>query len=269
MGDSPIAFNAFPAPDTRAAIFSFHSAPIYVNLTTAYTLLCSVSDHCFPMIEKNFRSLAKTILLPMAKALTAIGVTANMITIFGLFVNAIAAFFLATGRLIVGGILILFGGSFDAMDGVVARFSGKNDVNASGALLDSVIDRYSEAIIFLGTLIYFYHLSHQPSHRLIGLLGVILVFASVVGSILVSYVRARAEGLQIDCKVGLMQRPERIALLALGVLAQGIIIKWFSPTPPFGYNGIVLVIVCGFLAVTSNFTALHRLVFSFSQLNNR
>ena len=209
------------------------------------------------MIEKIFRSLVKTILLPIAKALTAIGITANMITLVGLLVNAVAAFFLATGRLVLSGILILFGGSFDAMDGVVARVSGKDDSNPSGALLDSVIDRYSEAIIFLGAMIYFFHLSH--------LLGVILVFASVIGSILVSYVRARAEGLQIDCKVGLMQRPERIVLLAFGVLAQGLIIKYLS----WESNGVILVSVFAFLALTSHITALHRLVFSFSQLNNR
>ena len=213
------------------------------------------------MIEENFRTLVKTILLPVAKVLTAIGVTANMITLIGLIVNAIATFFLATGRLVIAGILILFAGSFDAMDGVVARISGKDDSNASGALLDSVIDRYSEAVIFLGAMIYFYHLSH--------LLGVILVFASVIGSILVSYVRARAEGLHIKCKVGLMQRPERIVLLALGILAQGIIIKYFSQNLPWAYNGTILVIVFGILALTSHITAIHRLVFSFSQLNNR
>ena len=213
------------------------------------------------MIEENFRTLVKTILLPVAKVLTAIGVTANMITLIGLIVNAIATFFLATGRLVIAGILILFAGSFDAMDGVVARISGKDDSNASGALLDSVIDRYSEAVIFLGAMIYFYHLSH--------LLGVILVFASVIGSILVSYVRARAEGLHIKCKVGLMQRPERIVLLALGILAQGIIIKYFSQNLTWAYNGTILVIVFGILALTSHITAIHRLVFSFSQLNNR
>ena len=209
------------------------------------------------MIEKNFRTLAKTILLPIARALAAIGITANTITLVGLLVNAVAAFFLATGRLVLSGILILFGGSFDAMDGVVARVSGKDESNPSGALLDSVIDRYSEAVIFLGAMIYFFHLSN--------LLGVILVFASVIGSILVSYVRARAEGLQIECKVGLMQRPERIVLLALGVLAQGLIIKYLS----WESNGVILVSVFAFLALTSHITAVHRLVFSFSQLNNR
>ena len=209
------------------------------------------------MIEKNFRPFVKAILLPIAKALTAIGITANMITLIGLLVNVIAAFFLATGRFVVAGILILFGGSFDAMDGVVARVSNKDESNASGALFDSVIDRYAEAVVFVGAMIYFYHLSH--------LLGVVLVFASVIGSILVSYVRARAEGLHVECKVGLMQRPERIVLLALGVLAQGIIIRYFS----WESNGIILVCVFAILALTAHITALHRLVFSYSQLNNR
>ena len=209
------------------------------------------------MIEKTFRSVVKTILLPVAKALTAIGITANMITLIGLLVNVIAAFFLATGRFVLAGILILFGGSFDAMDGVVARVSNKDESNAAGALLDSVIDRYAEAVVFVGAMIYFYHLSH--------LLGVVLVFASVIGSILVSYVRARAEGLHVECKVGLMQRPERIVLLALGVLAQGIIIRSFS----WESNGIILVCVFAILALTAHITALHRLVFSYTQLNNR
>ena len=209
------------------------------------------------MIEKTFRSVVKTILLPVAKALTAIGITANMITLIGLLVNVIAAFFLATGRFVLAGILILFGGSFDAMDGVVARVSNKDESNAAGALLASVIDRYAEAVVFVGAMIYFYHLSH--------LLGVVLVFASVIGSILVSYVRARAEGLHVECKVGLMQRPERIVLLALGVLAQGIIIRYFS----WESNGIILVCVFAILALTAHITALHRLVFSYTQLNNR
>lgn len=217
----------------------------------------SFVNRCFFMIEKNFRPFVKTILLPIAKILTAVGISANMITLVGLLVNAIAAFFLATGRLVVAGILILFGGSFDAMDGVVARVSNKDESNASGALLDSVIDRYSEAVVFVGAMIYFYHLSH--------LLGVVLVFASVIGSILVSYVRARAEGLQVECKVGLMQRPERIVLLALGVLIQGIIIRYFS----WESNGVILVCVFAFLAITAHITTLHRLVFSYSQLNNR
>ena len=130
--------------------------------------------------------------------------------------------------------------------------------NSSGALLDSVIDRYSEAFVFLGALIYFYRLSNFS--------GVILVFAAMIGSILVSYVRARAEGLQIECKVGLMQRPERIILLALGVLVQGLIPAKFAALQS---SALILLSVFAILAVTSHITAVHRLIFSCRQLSNR
>jgi CDP-diacylglycerol--glycerol-3-phosphate 3-phosphatidyltransferase len=208
------------------------------------------------MFEGKLRSKISIVLLPIAKTIASLGITANMITLFGLFVNLIAAFCLASGRLVLAGILILFGGSFDMIDGAVARAGTKS--NSSGALLDSVIDRYSEAVIFLGALIYFYLHSNFS--------GVILVFASVIGSVLVSYVRARAEGLQIECKVGLMQRPERIALLALGTLIQGLVPGRFVLLQS---SGLILVCVFGLLAITSHITAIHRLVFSFYELSNR
>jgi CDP-diacylglycerol---glycerol-3-phosphate 3-phosphatidyltransferase len=208
------------------------------------------------MFEAKFRAQLSAILSPIAKIIASLGITANMITLFGLCVNLIAAYCLATGKLILASILILFGSSFDMIDGAVARVAPNS--NASGALLDSVIDRYSEAVIFLGALLYFYHLPN--------LTGVILVFAAMIGSILVSYVRARAEGLQIECKVGLMQRPERIILLAAGVLAQGLLPLKF---PMLQESGLILVAVFAILAVTSHITAIHRLVFSFYELSNR
>jgi len=207
------------------------------------------------MFEARLRPQLKAMLLPIAKRITALGITANMITLVGLSVNMVAAFFLATGHLMIAGALVLVGGSFDMMDGAVARAATKS--NTSGALLDSVIDRYSESLILLGALIYFYQLAN--------LLGTILVFASVIGSILVSYVRARAEGLKIECKVGLMQRPERIIMLALGVFAQGAIVEYVS----WQSNGLILVTIFAILAITSHITAIHRLVFSFHELGNR
>ena len=165
------------------------------------------------MLESMFRGKFSAFLSLVARKLVSIGVTANMITVIGFCVNVLAAVFLATGRLVLGGILILFGGSFDMMDGAVARVAPKS--SPSGALLDSVMDRYSEAAVFLGALIYFYINGN--------FYGVVLVFAAMIGSILVSYVRARAEGLQIECKVGFMQRPERIAILAFGTLLQGLL----------------------------------------------
>ncbi|MDD9974165.1 MAG: CDP-alcohol phosphatidyltransferase family protein, partial [Candidatus Poribacteria bacterium] len=157
-------------------------------------------------------------------------------------------------RLITGGILILFGGSFDMIDGAVAR--AQRDLRASGALLDSVIDRYSEGFLFLGALIYFYSLD--------SLLGIILAFGAWFGSILVSYVRARAEGLQVTCKVGLMQRPERIILLGAGTLLQGVLWYKFSIVQS---TGMILLCTLGILTLTSHITAIHRLIFSYQELD--
>ena len=212
------------------------------------------------MFEAKLRSKLGVILSPLARLIVSLGITANMVTMFGLLVNLVAAFCLATDRLVAAGLLILFGASFDMIDGAVAR--ARTSTNSSGALLDSVIDRYSEAVIFLGALIYFHHLQN--------FIGVILVFAAVIGSILVSYVRAKAEGLQIECKVGLMQRPERIILLALGVLVQGVIPDQYTFVQLNGIvlKGVILFGVFVILAVTAHITAIHRLVFSFHKLSD-
>ena len=196
----------------------------------------------------------ETILSTIANKMVAIGITANMVTIFGFFVNLIATFYFATGRLVTSGILILFGGSFDMIDGAVAR--AQRNSRASGALLDSVIDRYSEGFLLLGALIYFYGLE--------SLLGIILAFSAWFGSILVSYVRARAEGLQVTCKVGLMQRPERIILLGAGTVLQGALLHKF---PFLQSTGMILLCTLGILTLTSHITAIHRLIFSYQELS--
>ena len=207
------------------------------------------------MFEGKLRGRSKAILAPVVSGIGALGISANMLTLFGLVVNVIAGIALATGCSVIAGVLILFGGSFDMIDGAVARASAKK--NSSGALLDSVIDRYSESVVFLGAMIYFFQRGN--------LLGIVLVFTSAIGSILVSYVRARAEGLEIQCKVGLMQRPERIILLAVGALAQGLVSRYSL----WGSNGVILMGVFAVLAITSHITAVHRLAFGFSELKNR
>ena len=206
------------------------------------------------MFEAKLKPHLEAFLSVLANKMVAIGITANMVTLFGLIINLIAAFYFATGRLITGGILILFGGSFDMIDGAVAR--AQRDLRASGALLDSVIDRYSEGFLFLGALIYFYSLD--------SLLGIILAFGAWFGSILVSYVRARAEGLQVTCKVGLMQRPERIILLGAGTLLQGVLWYKFSIVQS---TGMILLCTLGILTLTSHITAIHRLIFSYQELD--
>ena len=205
------------------------------------------------MFEAKLKPRLEIILSAVANKMVALGITANMVTLFGFFVNLIATFYFATGHLITGGILILFGGSFDMIAGAVAR--AQRSLRASGALLDSVIDRYSEGFLFLGALIYFYSLE--------SLLGIILAFGAWVGSILVSYVRARAEGLQITCKVGLMQRPERIILLGTGTLIQGVL--WYK-FPIIQSTGMILLCTLGILTLTSHITAVHRLIFSYHEL---
>lgn len=206
------------------------------------------------MFEAKLKPRLEMILSVVANKMVALGITANMVTLFGFAVNLIATFYMATGRLVVSGILILFGGSFDMIDGAVAR--AQTNLRASGALLDSVIDRYSEGFLFLGVLIYFYTLE--------SLIGIILAFGAWFGSILVSYVRARAEGLQVNCKVGLMQRPERIILLGAGALLQGLLLHKF---PIIQANGLILLCVLGVLTLTTHITALHRLIFSYQELN--
>lgn len=206
------------------------------------------------MFEAKLKPRLEIILSLVANKMVAIGITANMVTLVGFVVNLIAAFYFATGRLVTGGILILFGGSFDMIDGAVAR--AQRNQRASGALLDSVIDRYSEGFLLLGALIYFYSLE--------SLLGIVLAFSAWFGSILVSYVRARAEGLQVTCKVGLMQRPERIILLGAGTLLQGALLHKF---PSLQNTGMILLCTLGILTLTSHITAIHRLIFSYQELS--
>lgn len=206
------------------------------------------------MFEAKLKPHLEIILSLVANKMVAIGITANMVTFFGFVVNLIATFYFGTGRLVTGGILILFGGSFDMIDGAVAR--AQRNPRPSGALLDSVIDRYSEGFLLLGALIYFYGLE--------SLLGIVLAFGAWFGSILVSYVRARAEGLQVTCKVGLMQRPERIILLGAGTVLQGALLHKY---PFLQSTGMILLCTLGILTLTSHITAIHRLIFSYQELS--
>ena len=135
-----------------------------------------------------------------------------MITVAGLVGNLAAAIAIANNETILGGILVLVFGALDMLDGAVARATGR--ATAFGALLDSVLDRLSEAVILGGILIYQLNQGNDEE--------VILSFAAVVGSILVSYVRARAEALDAPITDGLFTRPERViftgAALTLGLL---------------------------------------------------
>jgi phosphatidylglycerophosphate synthase len=200
------------------------------------------------MFHDTARKWLGYIIQPVAQLIAAIGVTANMLTITGLIFGISAGVCIAFGYLKLAGILILVGGTFDLMDGAVARVN--KAASAFGALLDSVVDRYSEGAVFLGIAIYFSRFSSDIYKAIIGLS---LTGFALIGSFLVSYVRARAEGLRVECKVGIMQRPERVILLSLGVI--------------FGKLYILLVIVLCILAILSHFTVLQRVLFASKEFN--
>lgn len=162
-------------------------------------------------------AVSRRITGPIVKVFSKTGLSPNAVTLLGLLVNVAAACVIATGHLFAGGVLVLFSGLFDLIDGALARFSGQT--SRFGAFLDSTVDRLSEAVLFLGLLILYVMEGST--------LEVLLVFVILVGCFLVSYIRARAEGLGISCRVGLFTRPERVIVLALGLLLnQVFIILW-------------------------------------------
>lgn len=149
----------------------------------------------------------------MAAGLVRLGISANGLTIMGTLVGVGAAVLAAQGRYLAAGILFIFAGPFDALDGAVARASGK--VSRFGALLDSTLDRYSEALLLTGIG---FSLARGGDW-----IGLILAFVAMLGSLMVSYTRARSEGLAVDNKVGLLTRFERIVLLSLALLTGWVV----------------------------------------------
>lgn len=144
---------------------------------------------------------------PLAPLAKRIPVSPNLLTIIGFLITAAAAVVIPVS-LVIGGFLIIAGGFFDMLDGIVARTNGKS--TKFGALLDSTLDRYSDSFIFIAIAWYFFDRNN--------LAGVMLSIGSLVGALVISYVRARAGGIGIDCAVGLMERPERVVLLAFGCI---------------------------------------------------
>lgn len=152
------------------------------------------------------------LLTPLLKFLCRLGIHPNMLTLGGLFVNGAAGLLLAAGRIRWGGILILLAGSFDLLDGPLARCSGQQ--TRFGAFLDSTVDRYSDMILLIGILVFFLR-QGENGHA-------VLTCATLAGFFMVSYTRARAESLIPRCNVGLMERAERLLLLALGALLDAL-----------------------------------------------
>ena len=160
------------------------------------------------------RNLAYRITDPIVGILSKSGITPNALTLINLALNIGAAYVIATGHFIIGGILVLVSGLFDLLDGALARST--KQTTKFGAILDSTVDRISEAALLCGLLIWY--ISQGAS------LEIVLIFAVLIGSFLVSYIRARAEGLGWQCQVGLFTRAERVIVLAIGLLINQIFI---------------------------------------------
>lgn len=160
----------------------------------------------------SFSDWARTwggkLLTPVAGALGQLGLTPNLLTLLGLALNLGVAVVLALGYTLWGGWLLLLAGIFDALDGTLARLMGQQTV--FGAFLDSTCDRYSEAVVLMGLMIPFLRNGQQ--------IQVALIFAALIGSVLISYTRARAEGLGLECKVGLLTRFERFLIMAVALI---------------------------------------------------
>jgi phosphatidylglycerophosphate synthase len=158
--------------------------------------------------------------IPLAPLVKRIPFSPNVLTITGFLVTCVAAVAISH-NVRLGGILILVGGAFDIVDGVVARTGGK--ATRFGAFLDSVLDRYSDAFLFLALAWYF---SARGDYA-----GAFLSLVTLIGAFLISYARARAEGLGESCHVGIMERPERIILLIFGCFTGWLLpVMWVMAT---------------------------------------
>jgi CDP-diacylglycerol--glycerol-3-phosphate 3-phosphatidyltransferase len=186
------------------------------------------------------RRVSKKLLYPPARLMGRFGISPTVFTLFGLVLAAGAGVAFAFGRLRTGALLVLAAGFADMVDGAVARANESG--SAFGAFMDSVVDRYSEAAYFTG-LVYLYAAGRDT------VMAVLTVLA-LTGSLFVSYTKARAECLLDECKVGIMERPERVVILALGYLVGG-----YGP-----------LAALSLLAALTHFTAVQRILYTRARL---
>ena len=180
------------------------------------------------MLERLFGAAFKRVIVPIGKALSRAGLSANAVTVIGFLITLVSAYVIAVGHHITAGLVLVGGALFDTLDGVVARATGTS--SKRGAFLDSTLDRLSDAAIFTG-LIWRFTAGPDASvwaftrgidvvgeQALVSQPGASLALGAMVLGFMVSYVRARAEGLGFECKVGIAERPERIAVVAAGLV---------------------------------------------------
>jgi CDP-diacylglycerol--glycerol-3-phosphate 3-phosphatidyltransferase len=180
---------------------------------------------------------ANKIIRMIVRGLALSKITPNVLTFLGLVINMVAAAFLAVGSFRTAGYVIIFAGLFDMVDGRVARAT--NQVTRFGGFFDSVLDRYSDLALLVGLLVY-YGTINRPSY-------VVLTAVVMTASVMISYTRTRAENIIPACKVGFLERPERIVLFIIGAL--------FDRMAP----------VLWIIAVLGNLTVIHRMIFTYQE----
>jgi len=193
------------------------------------------------MLTEWVRKITNWFVIPIAAFLARFRISANALTILGCLLNVALGAVIATGRLRLAGFCLIAAAGIDGVDGALARQMGRP--TKFGAFLDSVLDRLSESAVLLGIAWWY---MGQP-----GLTEEVLAYATLVGSTMVSYTRARAEGIGVDCEVGLFTRMERciiiIAALILGVTSQAL---WL-------------------LAIGTMITAIQRIVFVYLRVRDQ
>ena len=171
---------------------------------------------------------------PIAQLLLRMGARPNHMTVLGLGVSIAAAYVFSVGRLRGGAVLLAVAGLFDFFDGAVARLAGSD--SDYGAFLDSVVDRYSDVAVLLGILVFYQQRNDTT--------GAVLTMATLAGTVMTSYTKARAQSIGVRCDIGVIERPERLIVLIAGATFQ------------------LLTVVMAVLAVLTNVTALQRIVYT-------
>jgi len=198
-------------------------------------------------LTDRIRALTGGFMTVIGTKLFKLGVHPDAVTLLGLVIVLIASFFIGSGELRIGGIILLLGLPLDAVDGAVARAMNRTD--RFGEMLDSSLDRYADGLIFASLS---YHFAVQDEFNLL-----VLALAALLGSFMVSYARARGEGVGVIVKIGLLSRMERVAII-LGMLLAPTV--WGVP---------VLEIGLWVLAIGANFTALQRIWYVYKTLKDR
>jgi len=191
------------------------------------------------MLRKAFHSKVEAIVTPWIRFLDQKGVSPNHLTLAGLVVNILAGWAYASGAFFLGGLLLIIAGLGDMLDGPLARLSGR--ASRFGAFLDSTIDRYSDFVVFAGIALFYARTGHTG--------WFLITMGIILGSIVTSYTKARAENLIENCSVGIFERTERVVTLALGS---------FIP--------VLLPFALWILLLGTNVTALHRIFYTRKRL---